>query len=228
MSDCHRILSELQRVLKLKSSEVTKTGKDKGGYNFGVDASYVEDMLEELNMSALKSTPAVRWERRETDEEDRPANAQKVYLQLFGKLLLIDRTYVVRWENLRRVLVQQATRLEEHPVNPAILAWKPGSMSFNLEAVKRALEGSVLTNGDADWAGDADRFSVSGSASWVKDRLGWYARQAVELFANVTDPELMVATEAALAVDSLIVAGKTEFDLDGRLPDDRQRRKEEG
>ena len=47
-------------------------------------------------------------------------------------------------------------------------------MSFNLEAVKRAPEGSVLTYGDADWAGDADRSSVSGTASWAKGRFGWY------------------------------------------------------
>ena len=47
-------------------------------------------------------------------------------------------------------------------------------MSFNLEAVQRAPEGSVLTCGDADWAGDADQFSVSGTASRVKGRLGWY------------------------------------------------------
>ena len=45
---------------------------------------------------------------------------------------------------------------------------------FTLEAVERASEGSVLTYGDADWAGDADGFSVSGTASWVKGRLGWY------------------------------------------------------
>ena len=47
-------------------------------------------------------------------------------------------------------------------------------MFFTLKAVERASEGSVLTCGDADWAGDADRFSVSGTASWVKGRLGWY------------------------------------------------------
>ena len=47
-------------------------------------------------------------------------------------------------------------------------------MSLNLEAVNRAPDGSVLTYGDADWAGDTDRFSVSGTASWVKGRFGWY------------------------------------------------------
>ena len=34
--------------------------------------------------------------------------------------------------------------------------------------------GSVLTYGDSDWAGDADRFSVSGAASWLRGKLGWY------------------------------------------------------
>ena len=40
--------------------------------------------------------------------------------------------------------------------------------TLNLEAVKRALVGSVLTYGDSAWAGDADRFSVSGIASWLR------------------------------------------------------------
>ena len=47
-------------------------------------------------------------------------------------------------------------------------------MTFNLEAVRRALEGSALTCGNAVLTGDADRFSVSGTASWAKGRLGWY------------------------------------------------------
>ena len=47
-------------------------------------------------------------------------------------------------------------------------------MTFNLEAVRRAPEGSALACGDGVWAGDADRFSVSGTASWVKGTLGFY------------------------------------------------------
>ena len=71
------ILSELSRDPELKSSEVrTKPTrflgrtlvKTKEGYNFGVDASYVESMLEEFNMSALKTSPTLRWERRKKDE----------------------------------------------------------------------------------------------------------------------------------------------------------------
>ena len=45
----------------------------------GVDASYVESMLEEFNMSALKSSPTLRWERRETDEKELPASEQGVH-----------------------------------------------------------------------------------------------------------------------------------------------------
>ena len=89
------ILSELKRDLELKSSEVTTKPtrylgrtlvRTKDGFYFGVDASYVEDMLEEFNMSALKGTPALRWERRETKEEKLPANELNVYRQLVGKL----------------------------------------------------------------------------------------------------------------------------------------------
>ena len=63
------ILTELSRKLELKSSEVpTKPKrylgrtlvKTKEEYNFGVDASYVEGMLEEFNMSAHKSSPTLR------------------------------------------------------------------------------------------------------------------------------------------------------------------------
>ena len=46
-------------------------------------------------------------------------------------------------------------------------------MSFNLEAVQRAPDGSVMTYGDADSV-TLIGFSVSGTASWVKGRLGWY------------------------------------------------------
>ena len=44
--------------------------------------------------------------------------------------------------------------------------------TLNLEALKRSPVGSVLTNGDSDWAGDADRFSVSGTATWLRGKLG--------------------------------------------------------
>ena len=64
-------------------------------------------------------------------------------------------------------------------VNSAILRGNPGTMTvrpttLNLEAAKKAPVGSVLTYGDSDWAGDADRFSVSGIASWLRGKLGWY------------------------------------------------------
>ena len=86
------ILTELSRDLELKSSEVTTKPtrylgrtlvKTKEVYNFGVNASYVESMLEELNMS-LKSSPTLRWERREKDEQEMPASEQRVYRQLVG------------------------------------------------------------------------------------------------------------------------------------------------
>ena len=89
------VLAELSRDLELKSSEVTTKPTRYLGrtlvkikeYNFGIDASHVESMLEEFNMSALKSSPTLRWERRETDEKEMPASEQRVYLQLVGKLL---------------------------------------------------------------------------------------------------------------------------------------------
>ena len=60
-------------------------------YNFGVVASYPENMLEEFNKTVPKSSQTLRWERRETGEQELPASQQKVYRQLVGKWLWIDR-----------------------------------------------------------------------------------------------------------------------------------------
>ena len=94
------VIAELSRDLELKSSEVTTKPtrylertllQTKKGYNFRVDASCVESMLEEFNMSALKSSPTLRWECRETDEREMLASEQRVFRQLVGKVLWIDR-----------------------------------------------------------------------------------------------------------------------------------------
>ena len=83
-------------TLELKSSEVTTKPtrylertqvRTKEGYNFGSDASCVQDMLKEFNMSALESTPALSWNRREADEKDLPASAENC-------CGLTERTYV--------------------------------------------------------------------------------------------------------------------------------------
>ena len=50
--------------------------------------------------------------------------------------------------------------------------------TLKLEAVKRALVCSVLKYGDSDWPGDADRFSVSGAASWLRGKLDRYPIKA--------------------------------------------------
>ena len=35
-----------------------------------------------------------------------------------------------------------------------------------------------MTNGDSGWAGGADRLSVSGTASWLRGKLGWFPNTA--------------------------------------------------
>ena len=55
--------------------------------------------------------------------------------------------------------------------NPGIMTVRPTTR--NLEAVRRAPVGSVLTYGVSDLAGDADRFST-GAASWLRGKLGCY------------------------------------------------------
>ena len=160
------VLAELRRDLEIESNEVTTKPtrylgqplvKTEERYNFGVDASYVENMLEEFNMTALKSSQTLRWECRETDKQELLAREERVYRQLVGKLLWIDSVH------------------EKCPVNSAIPLWKPWNhdsrpRTLNLEAVKRA----PVTYGDSDWASDADRFSVSETASWLRGKLGWY------------------------------------------------------
>ena len=130
------ILTELSRDLELQSSEVaTKPTrclgrtlvKTKEGYNFGVDASYVENMLEEFNMSALKSSPTLRWERRVKDEKQVPASEQRVYRQLVGKLLWIDRADLRYAMGRGLIKPWKCARhgREKHQINPAIPPWKP-------------------------------------------------------------------------------------------------------
>ena len=104
LAETHQIitetLTELSRDLELRSSKVTTKPtrylgatlvKTKEEYNVGVDAAYVENMLEEFCMSALKSSPTLRWERRETDEEAMLTRKQRVWHQLVGHLLWIHR-----------------------------------------------------------------------------------------------------------------------------------------
>ena len=151
------VLTELGRDLELRSSEVaTKPTrylgrtlvKTKEGYNFGVGASYVESMLEDLNMSALKGSPTLQWERRETDEKEMLASEHRVYRQFVGKPSWIDRA------DLRCAMVKASSSLERASDTDmrnikSILRYfcgKPGIMTvqlttLNLKAVKRALVG---------------------------------------------------------------------------------------
>ena len=74
--------------------------------------------------------------------------------------------------------------------------------TLNLEAIQRAPVGSVLTCGDSDWAGDADRFSVSGAASWLRGKLGWYpitasSRKQSTIALSSGEAELVAALSRA-------------------------------
>ena len=83
------VVAALRRDLEIKSNDVTakptrylgrnlvETEEEEEEYNFGVVASYVVNMLEEFNKTALKSSQTLRWERRETGEQELPANEQK-------------------------------------------------------------------------------------------------------------------------------------------------------
>ena len=68
---------------------------------------------------------------------------------------LTELTCAVRWRKRHQALDVRPTTL-------------------SLEAVKRAPVGSVFTYRDGDWTGDADLFSVSGTVSWLRGKVGWY------------------------------------------------------
>ena len=132
-------------------------------------------------MSALKCSPTLRWDRRETDEKEMPASEQRVYRQLVGKLLWVDRADLHCAMGKASSTLGRASDTDMRNIksilrylrgNPGIMTVRPTTL--NLEAAGRAPVGSVLTYGDSDWAGDADRFSVSGAASWLRGKLGWY------------------------------------------------------
>ena len=161
-------------------------------------------MLEEFNMSALKSS--LRWERRERDEKEMPASERRVYRQLVGKLLWIDRA------DLRCAMEKASSSLGRARDTDmrnikSILQYLRGVMTvrpttLNLEVVKRAPVGSVLTYGDSDWAGDADQFSVSGTASWLRGELGWYpitasSRKQSTIALSSGEAELVAALSGA-------------------------------
>ena len=134
--------------------------KTKEEYNFGVDASYVESMLEEFNMSALKSSPTLRSERREKDENEMFANNRKATDSLLENCYgLVGLTCAVRRGKPHQALDVRATHsksiLRYLCGNPGIMTVRPTTLT--LEAVKRA---AVLTCGDSDRAGDADGFIV--------------------------------------------------------------------
>ena len=84
-------------------------------------------MLEEFNISALKSTPTLRWARSEVDEKEMPASVQRTNRQLIGKLLWIDRADLrcAMGKSLIKPRTCERHFHEEHQVHPAISPWKP-------------------------------------------------------------------------------------------------------
>ena len=106
------------------------------------------------------------------------ANKESTDYMLENCYGLTELTCVVRWKKPHQALDERHGH-EKHQNNPATPPWKPGIITvlpttLNLEAVKVAPEGSVLTHGDSVWAGDADRFSASGTASWAQSKPNWY------------------------------------------------------
>ena len=152
-------------------------------------------------MPSLKSSPTLRWERREKDEKEMLASEPKVYRQLLGKLLWIDRAGLSCAMGKTSSRLGRASNTDMRNImsilryfrgNPGIVTVRPTTL--NLEAVKRAPVRSVLTYGDSDWAGDADRFSVSGTASWLRGRV---ELKTVNVALSSGEAELVAALSGA-------------------------------
>ena len=131
------------------------------------------------------------------------ANKESTDLLLGNFCGLTELTCVVRWESLIKPWTCERHGHEEHQLDIAIPRGNPGIMTLrpttlNLEAANRAHVGSVLTYGDSDWAGHADRFRVRGTASWLRGKLGWYP---------ITTSSRKPSTFALSSVDAELVAG---------------------
>ena len=98
-------------------------------------------------------------------------------------------------------------RHEKCQVNFTIPPWKPWNPDSAADdaqpgSCERASVGSVLTYGDSDWAGDADRLSVSGIASWLRGKLGWFpiiasSRKQSTIALGSGEAELVAALSGA-------------------------------
>ena len=126
-------------------------------------------------MSEFKSSPTLRSERREKDEKEMPASERRVHRQLVGRLLWIDRAELPCAVGKASSSLGRASDTDMRNIT-SILRYLRGNLgimrvrptTLNVEAGKRAPVGSELTYGDLDWAGDVDRLSVSGTASWLR------------------------------------------------------------
>ena len=118
-------------------------------------------------MPALKSATGLRC-RRENDEEELPQSEQRLYRQLFGKLLWIDRVALrcaMGKASSSRGRASE-TDTDEIKATQRYLRVTPGVMTVgslqnSLDAAKRAVEGSVLALSDSDSASDSGKHSVS-------------------------------------------------------------------
>ena len=102
-------------------------------------------------------------------------------------------------------------RHEKRQMNPAIHQWKPwnhdsadgGTQSGSREKSSCGLSADV-------WPlrlGDADRFSVSGTASWLRGKLGWYPiiasnRKQSTIALSSGEAELVAALSSGIGHDS--------------------------
>ena len=142
-------------------------------------------------------------------EKEMPTSEQRVHQQLVGKQSWVDRADLRCAMGKASSSLGRATDTDMRNIKSILryLRGTPGIMivrptTLNLEDVNRAPVGSVLTYGDSDTAGDVDRFSVSGTASWLRGKLAWYpitasSRKQSMIALSSGEAELVAALSGA-------------------------------
>ena len=179
------------------------------GFRFGVGSKYVEAMFRELGLTRLKGATCLKWDKGQADELEVPVPAQRFYRQAVGKLMWLDRVDLKAVVGKAAAKLGHATETDVQNIKRILryIRGNPGTMEvrpvqLELDLADRACPGSVLTYADADWAGDDDRRSISGVATWVRGACGWYpvsctSRKQSSVALSSGEAELVAALSGA-------------------------------
>ena len=193
--DAQQFFENLSKKVQIKYKEVTgatkylgrRLEKCDGGYTFGVEPTYVENIINENGFKDLKGTSEIKWAKDHDEEETLDGLGQAEFRSVVGQLMWVDRTDVRKPIGKLATKLGKATSTDRQNVVNVLryLKGTPRTMTvngikFDEDVLARAKPGAIFVEADADWAGDKDRLSTSGIIVYVKghDQL-WYLVQAV-------------------------------------------------